>query len=313
MYPFSSFSGLRESGHWLSKVNEKGEIFELEVEPLQDTSGEKDCLCTCSDCATDDTGYGTDSEVTLNRLNDDADDDFDEESELLNKEIDDYVAVNSSAVDIQSIEENIDSLFTSVNSTSQFDTLKTDSLDLTGNISDLFVDLPEINAVHSNLCAEITDKKNKTMTNPESVSKSVKNRRSKLPDESAGKRLNDTNCSCSSKETVGVEGNTGGSERTVILRLKYQNSDVATNTVELCEQLLGIVPGHFSSTNEIRGRRRDKRIKIRGLVPTGVSAKQSEIKVGEYIEDLYPQGCQLNSLRLKLVSVQRTRTHRGVS
>ena len=274
----SCFSGLRESAHWLSKVNEKGEIFELEVEPLYDTSGDKDCLCTCSDCATDDTGYGTDSDVTLNRLDDNADD-FDEESDLFKTEINDFVASRSCSADIQSIEENIDSLFTSVNSKSQLDILKTESLDLSSNISDLFVDLTGLNDVRTISCGR---KELKTMTNPESSSKVVRNRSSKIPDESTGKRLNDTNCSCSSKETIGVEGSTVGIEKTITLRLKYQCSDVATNTVELCEQLLGIVPGHFSSTNEIRTRRRDKRIKIRGLVPTGVSAKQSEIKVGKW-------------------------------
>ena len=268
-------------------MNEKGEIFELEVEPLHDTAADKDCLCTCSDCATDDTGYGTDSDGINNRLDDDDDFhetntvlDFDVENDLFKTENTDFVAVGNASADIQSIEGDIDSLFSSVNSKLQFDTLKTDSLDLTSSIGDLFVDFAGL--INDVSTVSLSKKKSKTMTNPESSSKVVRNSSSKLHSESAGKRLNDSNCSCSSKESVGVEGSTLGNEKTVTLRLKYKSSDVATNTVELCEQLLGIVPGHYSSTNGNRNRRRDKRIKVRGLVPTGVSAKRPEINVGKW-------------------------------
>lgn len=282
------FSGLRETAQWLSKVNEKGEIFELKVEPVHDTAGDKECLCTCSDCATDDTGYGTDPDV-VNNFSKLDDDEFPEKDiicgvdgigDLLKVGKTDSVELDCASVNLQSIEEDIDSLFASVSSKSQFDTLRSESFDLGCNIEELFVGgFSGMNNVPTDSTAK---KKSLTMTNPESSSKVVRNdTTSKLHHELLTAKLSDSNCSCNLKETGGLEGSLLSTEKTFVLKLKYRSSDVATSTVELCEQLLGIVPGHFSSTSENRNRRRDKRIKIRGLIPTGVSAKQPEIKLGK--------------------------------
>lgn len=284
-------------------MNDKGEIFELEVESVHDTAVDKEGLCTCSDCATDDTGYGTDNDNTNNfsRLdedvheNDDIALDFDGLNDLLNvgtANLGDESGYASA--DIRIIEGDIDSLFTSVNSKSEVDSLRADSFNLPSNIEDLFAnDFDGLNAVTSESKYE---KKSVTMTNPDSSSKVVRKDLSKHSKESVSKRLTESNCSCNSKESKTEEEGLVGVEKTVVLRLKYLTSDVASSTVELCEQLLGIVPGHFSSTNGNKSRKRDKQVKIRGLVPTGVSAKQREIKVGDWLKSINDQDVSWDNL-----------------
>ena len=276
-------------------MNDKGEIFELQVEPLHDGALDKEGLCTCSDCATDDTGYGTDNDNinNLSRLDDDEQGgdittDITSDTDGLNDLLDvGTVDLNGesgySSTNIGVVEGDIDSLFTSVNSVHsvlEIDSLKPESFDLPANIEDIFAngfDGSDIVSAKSKY-----EKKSVTMTNPDSSSKVV--RRKDLPKatkETDSKTLNDSNCSCNWKESNREGGSLFGVEKTVVLRLKYLTSDVACGTTELCEQLLGITPGHFSSVGGNKSRKKDKRVKIRGLIPTGVSVKQHEIKAGK--------------------------------
>ena len=272
-------------------MNEKGEIFELELEPVQDIAIDKEGVCICSDCATDDTGYGTDTDVFNNfsKLDDDTIEnycdkapDFDIIDDLLNVGTVNIEETNivGLSTDIRNIEEDIDHLFACVNvdSNSEFDTLKTESCNLPSNIEDLFADgFDELKAEKTK---SKCNKKATAMTNPDSNTQVVRHGISKHSRESATNKLNDSTCSCSSKESSREGDVLFGVEKLVVLRLKYLSGDIACNTIELCEQLLGVIPGHFSSSNGSKSRKRDRRVKIRGLVPTGISAKHHDIKVG---------------------------------
>lgn len=286
-------------------MNDKGEIFELQVEPLHDSALDKEGLCTCSDCATDDTGYGTDNDNinNLSRLEDNEQEGditagITTDADGLNNLLDVGTINFRGESDIGVVEGDIDSLFTSVNSVhslSEIDSLKPETFNLPNNLEDIFANgFDESNVVSTKSKYE---KKSVTMTNPDSSSKVV--RRKDLPKatkETDSKTLNDSNCSCNSKESNREGDSLFGVEKTVVLRLKYLTSDVACGTTELCEQLLGITPGHFSSVGGNKSRRKDKRVKVRGLVPTGVSAKQHEIKAGDWLKSINDQDVSWDNL-----------------
>ena len=288
---------MRESSEWLSKVNKKGEIFELEVEPVHDTSFDKEGICTCSDCATDDTGYGTDTDNGYNfrRLDVDVQDNCHKVTSEFDV-IDQLLGIGTAGLgdsgsgslsgDFRNIEENIDSLFTTAcaGSNSEIETLKSEAFDIPDNIEDLFADgFSDLKTLKSKSKCD-KSKKSATMTNPDSSSRVVRKDISKHSRESVASKLNESNCSCSSKGSLRGNETLYGAEKCVVLRLNYLTGDIPCNTIELCEQFLGIIPGHFSSSSGSTGwnRKRDRRVKIRGLVPTGIAAKYQDVKVGRY-------------------------------
>jgi len=269
-------SGLRESSQWLSKVNRKGEIFELQTDqypgpPSQYQPSEKECMCFCSDCATDDTGYGTDTELYLslqkNRLKD-ALNDFSDVDEVLNSScvssLDEREKVGAWKKSFRKVEEDIDSLFQSDNFSREH--IDLDFPDLQCDIPtsvDCFFDPTEFDDGYSVLGAvsENFDQGKSRQVIPH------------LPERTMKK------CDCETQNSV--TKNT--SEITMRLQ-PHRPPEGKLSTVELCEYLLGIVPGHFGSSQSVNHggqRKKDRKVKIRALLPSGPATKYPEIKVGK--------------------------------
>lgn len=285
---FSIFhcSSLREPSHWLSKVNKAGEIFHLELEHAGQSqiipSSDKECFCSCSDCATDDTGYGTDSDLNSSlRKQDPAlklnHSDFSDIDDVLKGSCFDVLKSSSFDINgkaIQRVEEDIDSLFQGV-------TISQEKCDIT----DLEVDIPfdidncfsegefKIDSCFNSDYAEIKD-----LDCNGNRKKTVKYK-DFLEYSNIKENMTTKNCECETKM------NSKQHCVQVDIKLRQQRHHVpdVLSTVQLCEQILGIVPGHYGSSQSANNshRRKDRRVKIRGIVPTGVAAKYTEIRVGK--------------------------------
>lgn len=278
-------SSLRESSHWLSKVNKKGEIFRLELESTNSPEAglnEKDCFCSCSDWATDDTGYGTDTDVNaaVRKRESSATSrqaEFNDIDDVLKGSCFDVLKNNSFDIDdieIQKAEENIDSLFQGVNVGCR-----------ENELSELDVSIPsDINSCFSreefmldncfNDYAEILDIKSDVSSKKTGKHKDFLEY-SKIEETMASKK-----CECESKRN---------SNHYFEINMKLRPRNGVTlkelTTVELCEIVLGIIPGHYGSSQSANQshRRKDRRVKIRGLSPNGVAAKYPDIRVGKLL------------------------------
>lgn len=276
-------SGLREPSHWLSKVNKKGEIFQLELETFtsSDAKTDKDCNCSCSDCATDDTGYGTDPDVYSSLKQNDRVwksklSDFDDIDHVLEGSCFELLTKNvkaSEKKDINTIEENIDTLFQSVSvGKDKSDTVDGIDLNIPFDVGECFA--KEEFLIDSLLDIEIPNMDQGTHR------KTRKHKKEEYLDYTTIKETTSIkNYECKVKN-----GNAVKDLVEVTLELHpLSNTQNDMTTVHLCEQILGIVPGHYGSSHSTSSshRRKDRRVKVRGLVPTGAAAKVSEIKVGD--------------------------------
>ncbi|XP_060591133.1 protein inturned-like [Ruditapes philippinarum] len=280
-------SSLHKPSHWLSRVDKAGRIFHLELENSTDSSDSisVDKECFCSDCATDDTGYGTDTDLNLSlryrnnalKLNQP---DFNDVTDVLKgSSFDIPISKNSSfdisGKDIQKVEEDIDSLFQGVDATRNkrdFDDLDVDipfDIDSCFSEGELKIDRDCLSSEY----AEIIDFDYKEKSKEPVKSKQYLEY-SKVKETTRGKQ-----CECEAKMNIGTRHCV---QVDVKLRTNKQIEEDLT-TVQLCEQILGIVPGHYgSSQSGTNGhRRKDRRVKIRGLVPSGVAAKYTQIRVGD--------------------------------
>lgn len=269
-------------------MNSRGEIFELQTDqfpgpPRNTAVSEKECVCVCSDCATDDTGYGTDTELHLSsrkidgRVRDTLKD-FSDVDEVLNSScvssFDETDRPDYWKSNYKRVEEDIDSLFQSENLSYEqvdldFPSLNCD-ISVPSAVDSCFVDddFDDGYAVLKDVrrdCSFSSDGSKSLSDSPRLLGKSYRMKK----------------CDCESKNLL--------TKQTIELtvRLKPQKqAELKVSTVDLCEHLLGIVPGHYgSSQSAIQNggqRKKDRRVKVRGLVPTGVVSKHSEVRVGTY-------------------------------
>ena len=282
---FINFSSLHKPSHWLSRVDKTGEIFHLELENSTDSSDNvfNDKECFCSDCATDDTGYGTDTDLNLSlRYRNNAvklhQADFNDISDVLKGSTFDIpVSKNnlfdSSGKDIQKLEEDIDSLFQGVDVTQNKCDVDDLSVDIPFNIDSCFSEEFQIDSdCLSSEYAEIIDFDNERVK--ESVKKKQFSEYNKVKETSKAKH-----CECEARMNSGTRHCVQ-----VDIKLKtHTHIEDGLTTVQLCEQILGIVPGHYGSSQSGNNshRRKDRRVKIRGLIPSGVAAKYTQVRVGK--------------------------------
>jgi hypothetical protein len=180
-----------------------------------------------------------------------------------------------SGKDIQKVEEDIDSLFQGVDATRNkrdFDDLDVDipfDIDSCFSEGELKIDRDCLSSEYS----EIIDFDYKEKSKEPVKSKQFLEY-SKAKETSRRKQ-----CECEAKMNVGTRHCV---QVDVKLRTNKQIEEDLT-TVQLCEQILGIVPGHYGSSQSATNghRRKDRRVKIRGLVPSGVAAKYTQIRVGK--------------------------------
>lgn len=245
---------------------------------------DKECLCFCSDCATDDTGYGTDNELQFGvrknelRVQDPLNEfsDFEEVlnsssvSSLYEKEKLDVVKSN-----FKKVEEDIDSLF-------QGENIRQESIDF---------DFPELNCdIPTQVDSYFIDE---PLDDGYAVLKDITRNFSDFGRQNSSRDFAHLPSNMSGPKQCECEKKNSTTKHTVevTVRLKPQRiPEGKVTTVELCEHLLGVVPGHFGSSqsaNQNGGqRKKDRRVKIRGLVPTGLAAKYAEIKAGKYVVTL---------------------------
>ncbi|KAK3600009.1 hypothetical protein CHS0354_012670 [Potamilus streckersoni] len=288
-------SGLRESSPWSTKVNERGQIFYLEIEEnIHDVSQdsishlEKDCFCTCSDCATDDTGYSTDSDQISTKKEEE--NTFHSQSPIsiksdfvdCSKQINDLF--NSAACDYKTIEECVDDLFRSNSGRIELDV--TDDINLIHNdISRIFrtkLNQDCFNGLKRDVAEVSCDKSGERFSNSNKF----------RTQSSASIELEDrTKCKCDKRkerDTAEMED-----ERTFVMKLKsLRNKGEGWSAVEMCEKILGVIPGYFHSNgfgSSRRGKRKDQRVRVRGLVPIGVAARQANVRVGDWLKSINDQ------------------------
>ncbi|XP_053400614.1 protein inturned-like [Mercenaria mercenaria] len=276
-------SSLREPSHWLSKVSKAGEIFHLEIEDASDShdfpSSNKECFCC--DCATDDTGYGTDTDLNSSLIQRDnglkfnqADfNDIDEVLKGSSFDISKSYTFDTNGKEIQKLEEDIDSLFQGVNVNQKKCDIDDLEVDIPFDIDNCFSEGEFKIDSFSSEYAEIADIESKENSKDSVKHKEFleyteirKTSRTKLCE--CGKKMN-----ASGRHCVQVD-----------IKLKPNGHiENESTTVQLCEQILGIVPGHYGSSQSGNNshRRKDRRVKIRGLVPTGVAAKCTQVRVGD--------------------------------
>ena len=296
-----SFSSLRESSQWVSKTNNRGEIFLLELQDFKEspeqTTTDKECLCTCSDWATDDTGYGTDTDLYSSFRRGD-DESLCQSTKILSEfsEISDVITNSTNVVarntDCQVIEggnnftqaeEDIDSLFRNVSVVSDSTGVNSETDILVPN--DLFsTDISQL-FIGSSKGPDFT-KADKTsvvsvMSEPDNLLNTSLNEEIPHFSRSVRKNKSSNKCDCALKHKESLK-----SDYVVSVKLRPEQRIVnGMSTVELCEYVLGFVPGHYGSANQGSNhshRRRDRRIKVRGILPNGVAAKWPNIHVGEY-------------------------------
>ncbi|XP_052792389.1 protein inturned-like isoform X1 [Mya arenaria] len=301
-------SCLKEPSLWLSKVNQNGEIFELQLEQEANSSTliglasvQKDCLCSCSDCATDDTGYGTDTDLYSSlRKNDfrtkDPLNDFNDVDDILNSSFASCFDDKTSQ-DFQRVEGDIDSLFQSqidypsvshseditVPDLSEDFTLNIDNFFKTDSFDKMYTDVSVKNK------SEQTKEKHNTFLELSSLSQNMSDSKK---------------CECEKRNSTSKHN----VEITVKLKPKILPED-KLSTVELCEFILGIVPGHYGSsqTPNSNGRKKDRRVKIRGLIPTGPASKYAEIRVGDCLLSINDQTVTWDNLDSVLTVLQYQR------
>lgn len=252
-------------------------MFELQLddpsEPPQSSLNEKECVCSCSDCATDDTGYGTDTDLhtsfnNLDLKHRDPLDDFCNVNDVLNSSfascLDDRISH-----DFVKAEEDIDSLFQFKEETN--DNKFITDFDMPDFTNDLTLDIGNYFATETlNFETRATDTTRK-------VAKEKSGGYTRFPSINMSETKK---CECDKKNSPSKHS------IEVNVKLRHQQlPDGKLSAVDLCELILGIVPGHYgssqsSSSSSSSSRRKDRRVKIRGLVPTGLAAKYSEIKVG---------------------------------
>ncbi|KAL4230019.1 hypothetical protein ACF0H5_010406 [Mactra antiquata] len=97
----------------------------------------------------------------------------------------------------------------------------------------------------------------------------------------------------------------------VVMKLRHRKDEALRDltTVELCEKVLGIIPGHYGSSQSSNQshRRKDRRVKIRGLCTNGVAAKYPDIRVGDCLSSINDQEVNWDNLSsiLHVLLVQR--------
>lgn len=311
-------SSLTEPSFWQSKVNKNGEIFYLELADSTETpvaaSLGKDCLCCCSDCATDDTGYGTDTDLyaSFRKLDED----------LHSKQIDSVLtecsdlddalqcgnfseSFNSATnyvSDISKAEGDIDNLFRTVHVSRELDMPVTDNTPLPTNINDYFSQNNHNSSpVHHSLHS-VPPKVN------EHVRQSRKPARPKHPPRgyTASVKKGTPICECADK----VEKDSKHEFSVAVDLSSHEQVPETLRTVELCELVLGIVPGHFGSNqsnSSLGHRRRDRRVKVRAILPTGVTAKHTNILAGDCLVSINDQNVTWDNLAtlLRVLLLQR--------
>ncbi|XP_052281531.1 protein inturned-like [Dreissena polymorpha] len=288
---------LKDPSKWLTKVNKNGEIFELHLENsvelfTQPLPSEKVSLC--SDCGTDDTGYGTDNEahsvlntgdlIPPNELAEFADCfvNYTSSSHCATQQ---KTQLNQQAA-FRQFEEDIDILFQSKRNPRD----ESNEFDVAHDLTDINSYFTEEDNRHLGFDSHkiqyfSQNETFQTLTLQPTDMLSLVNDNDNRSEQHRG---------CLPKNRLEV-----------VVKLKPKKLQNETNsTVELCEYILGFVPGHTGTSTNVRQRKKDKMVKIRSILPNGVCARYSSIKVGDCLLSINEQRVTWDNLASLLSTLQ---------